>query len=167
MKHNVCVIVFTVVCIFVILACDKATNENSRSRERYPPDTRDQVTISQGAWGNVWFWEGDFMPFGWGNITPVVRKIYAYQLTNLQQVDQVPYSPFYRRIFSQVVDSALSNSTGFFQISLAPGRYSFFVKEDSLFYANGYDGTGNILPATVKKDSLTQVQLDITYKATY
>lgn len=167
MKHDVGRISAIIVCILVVLSCDKGLEQSSRSRDRYPPNTRDQVTIAQGAWGNVWFWEGDFMPFGWGNITPVIRKVYAYQLTNLQQVDQVPYTPFYRRILSQVVDSAFSNSTGFFQISLPPGRYSFFVKEDSLFYANGYDGSGNILSATIKKDSVTQVQIDIDYKASF
>jgi hypothetical protein len=149
----------------IFLSCQKSVNPEEPPR--YPPDTRDQVTISQGAWGNVWFWEGDFMPVGWGKITPMVRMVYVYSLTNLSDVDQVPYSPFYRAIHSTAIDSVLSNATGFFQFRLDTGRYSFFIKEDSLFYANGYDGYGNILPATIKKDSLTKVQIDITYSATF
>ncbi|MDZ7765838.1 MAG: hypothetical protein U5K00_15710 [Melioribacteraceae bacterium] len=32
------------------------------------------MTISEGVWGNVWFWEGDFMPGSPdGTITPVIR----------------------------------------------------------------------------------------------
>ena len=149
----------------VAVACDKSVNY--AERRRYPPDTRDQVTISQGAWGNVWFWEGCFMPVGWGEITPVVRTVFVYELTNLQQVDQIPGAPFYRAIYTTLVDSCQSNLTGFFQFPLELGQYSFFVKEDSLYYANRFDGDQNILSATIRKDSLTKVQIDITYMATF
>jgi hypothetical protein len=138
-------------------------------RHRYgefPPDTRSQATIQQGVWGNVWFWEGDFMPPGWGTITPVSRTVYAYELTGYDQVEQVGYSPFYWSIRSRLVGSTTSNSTGFFQMVLAPGRYSFFVREGSQFYANGDDGK-YIMPATVETSLLTKVQIDITYKAAF
>jgi len=161
--HNISRLVLGIA--LVAFACDKSVKPPER--ERYPPDTRDQVTISQGAWGNVWFWEGNFMPVGWGKITPVVRTVYVYELTNLQQVDQIPRSPFYWAIYTALVDSGQSNLTGFFQFPLEPGQYSFFVKEDSLYYANSFDVYGNILPATIRKDSLTKVQIDITYKATF
>jgi hypothetical protein len=133
---------------------------------RYPSDTSDQVTISQGVWGNVWFWEGDFMPFEpTGTITPVVREIHVHTLTPVDSVNQVSYSPFYYEIYTQLVTVTTSNRTGFFEVTLPPGRYSFFVKEDSLFYANLFDGEGNILPATVVEDSVTRIQIDITYRA--
>ena len=135
---------------------------------RYPPDTSGQITITQGVWGNVWFWEGNFQPVVYGGtITPVVREIYVHTLTSIDSVNQVPNSPFYYEIYTQLVAITESNYTGFFEIALPPGRYSFFVKEDSLFYANLYDGEGNILPATVVEDSVTKVQIDITYKAYY
>lgn len=135
---------------------------------RYPPDTSDQITITQGVWGNVWFWEGNFMPVAYGGtITPVVREIYVHTLTSIDSVNQVSYSPFYYEIYTQLVAITESNNTGFFEIALPPGRYSFFVKEDSLFYANRFDGEGNILPATVVEDSVTKVQIDITHKAYY
>jgi hypothetical protein len=153
--------------VLVSLSCEKSVDVDTGSVERYPPDTRSQVTISQGAWGNIWFWEGDFMPVGWGNIAPVVRTVYVHELTSLQQVDQVSHGAFYRAIHTNLIDSVQSNSTGFFQIPLDAGQYSFFIKEDSLYYANAFDGFGHILPATIKKDSLTKVQIDITYKATF
>ncbi|MHB1049069.1 MAG: carboxypeptidase regulatory-like domain-containing protein [Bacteroidota bacterium] len=129
---------------------------------------QEQPTITQGVWGKVKFWEGDFMPVTpSGKISPVERVIYIYQLTSAQQVEQVYYSSFYRKIFSTVVDSGWSNSKGFFQFALPEGRYSIFVKEDSLYYANRSDGQGNIFPFTVKKDSLTEIEFDITYKATF
>jgi hypothetical protein len=161
------IIIFTSV---IVVSCEKSID--SELVPRYPPDTRNQVTISQGAWGNVWFWEGDFMPTtnpggSSGRITSVVRTVYVHELTNLQQVDQVLYSPFYRAIHTNLIDSVQSNSTGFFQVALDTGRYSFFVREDSLYYANSFDGYMNILAVTIKKDSLSEVQIDLTYKATF
>jgi hypothetical protein len=132
----------------------------------YPPDTRSQATIQQGVWGNVWFWEGDFMPPVWGTITPVSRTVYAYELTSYDQVKQVPYSSFFWSINSQLVAVTTSNSTGFFQMELPPGRYSFFVREGSQFYANGDDGK-YIMPAAVETGLLTKVQIDITYNACF
>jgi hypothetical protein len=131
-----------------------------------PPDTRSQVTIQQGVWGNVWFWEGDFMPPGWGTVTPVIRTVYAFEATGFDDVEQVDYSPFYRSIHTRLVDSTVSNSTGFFQLTLAPGQYSFFVREESLFYANGSDNK-HILPADVQNNRLTKIQIDINFKACY
>ncbi len=56
-----------------------------------PPDNAYKVSIKQGVWGNVWFWEGNFMP-GDGNtsgkITPVVREIYIYEATKFNEVER-------------------------------------------------------------------------------
>lgn len=46
-------------------------------------------------------------------------------------------------------------------------KYSVFVTEDSLFYANGHDSAGHILPGLVTTNAVTKVQVDITYKAAY
>lgn len=135
------------------------------------PDNEHKVTIDQGAWGNVHFWEGDFMPMydpeTGGTITPVVRDIYIHEATTDSMVDKVGYTAFYTKINSELIGVVKSDKDGFFQIELEPGKYSFFVQEDSLFYANLWDGEGHILAAEVTKDSVTQVRIDITYKATY
>jgi hypothetical protein len=148
----------------VVSGCNEPAGR--RPYRGFPPDTQGQVTIQQGVWGNVWFWEGGFMPPGWGTITPVSRTVYVYDLTKKAQVEQIDDSPFYRSISSRLVDSTTSNSIGFFQMVLAPGRYSFFVREGSQFYANGDDGK-YIMPATVETGLLTKVQIDITYKAAF
>jgi len=149
--------------IALFISCERGNHTTA-----YPSDTSDQVTISQGVWGNVWLWEGDFQPIEpSGTITPVVREIFVHTLTPLDSVDQVGYSAFYYEIHTPLVTTTESNITGFFEVELPPGQYSFFVKEDSLFYANLFDGQGNILPATVAEDSVTKVQIDITYKATF
>jgi hypothetical protein len=153
--------------LIIIYSCSGIIDSDHSTKDRYPPDNSWKVSISQGAWGNVWFWEGDFMPVGWGDITPVVRLVYVYELTSLSQVEQIYCSPFYRAVYTDLVDSINSDRTGFFQITLEPGQYSFFIREDSLYYANGFDGTGHILPATITADTVTRVQIDITYRATF
>lgn len=136
-----------------------------------PPNNEKMVTITQGAWGNVRFWEGDFMP-GWdpetgGTITPVIRDIYIHEATTNEMVEQEYYSSFYTSINSNLIAVVQSDKDGFFQIELEPGKYSFFIKEDSLFYGNKSDSDGHIEAEEVFTDSTTQVRLDITYKATY
>jgi hypothetical protein len=74
---------------------------------------------------------------------------------------------FYDSILTKQITKLQSDNTGFFQIELPPGKYSFFVKEDSLYYANGGDSEGYILSAIVTPNLVTKRQIDINYKATY
>ena len=153
--------------IYLFVSCNESPTENEF---KYPPDNQNKVTISQGVWGNVWFWEGDFMPIidpNRAKITPVVREIFIYEATSDSMVEPPNGGTFHTKINSQLISIIQSDASGFFQISLEPGKYSFFVKEDSLFYANLWDGEGHIQPATVTENSVTNRQIDITYKAVY
>ncbi len=166
--------------VWIILALlsgcqDDLFNSKDTDGFRYPPSQAYRVTIPRGVWGQVWFWEGDFMPvvcpggdcFSGGTITPVKRKVFIHQLTSLDQVEAGDSPEFFTAIHTPLVDTLWSDEFGFFQIELPPGRYSFFVLEDSLFYANGIDGEGHILPVEVKPDSVSMRQIDITYRATF
>jgi len=132
----------------------------------YPPDTRNQVTISQGVWGNVWFWEGNFQPVEpTGTITPVERQVLIYEATSLDSVSTTR-GGFYREIRTRLIATTASNRTGFFQLGLPPGVYSVFVKEDSLYW----QGAGNSIGIggfRVSSGSVTKVQIDINYRAVY
>lgn len=134
-----------------------------------PPDSQTQPTITQGVWGHVYFWKGDFMPGPYppgGSITPVSREIVVHEATGFDQVVSVG-NAFYQRINTRFIVKSKSNRAGFYQIPLPPGKYSLFVREGSMYYANSFDGSGHILPATVQADSLTNVRIDITYEATF
>ena len=138
----------------------------------YPPDNSYKVTISQGVWGNVWFWEGNFMPSpdnsSSGTITPLIREIFIYKATRLDSVERDTVSPvFIRSIYSQFIAKVNSDKDGFFQIALPVGKYSFFVKEDSLFFANEGDGDGYLMTAKVSENKVTKRQININYKAVY
>ena len=132
-----------------------------------PARNGDRVSISQGIWGDVWFWSGDFMPVCTsGTVTAVGREIRIHELTSRDDVDEE--SPaFYSAVRTPLVDTAWSDTDGFFQVSLAPGQYSLFVVEDTLLYANRFDGDGNIFPVEVLADSVTAVRFDIEYEATW
>ena len=156
--------------VFVFEGCEVSSPGNEN---QLPPDNHDKVTIQQGVWGNVWFWEGDFMPStdnsSKGKITAVERDIYVYEPTSLNMVknSNQEEGTFYSEVNSKLISVIRSDANGFFQISLEPGKYSFFIKENSLFYANGGDGEGYIQSGIVTKGEVTEMPINITYKAAY
>ena len=137
----------------------------------YPPDNSGKVTITQGIWGDVWFWRGSFMPNSHnGTITAVAREMRIHEITRLDQVDQFPYTAtFYTAIHTALVATVHSDEAGFFQVELPPGRYSLFSVEDvlgdTLFYANEFDLDLNICPVLVEEGKVTHTRFAITYAA--
>jgi hypothetical protein len=166
--NRICLLILFFSILFTFVGCE---NIHSDNKNILPPDNEYKVTIKQGVWGNVWFWEGDFMPTtdnsSNGNITAVERDVYIYEATTDSMVEPPNGSTFHTKINSQLISIIRSDASGFFQFSLEPGKYSFFVKEDSLFYANLWDGEGHIQSATVSENSITKRQLDINYNAVY
>lgn len=126
--------------------------------------------VRQGIGGTVRFFEGDFMPGtgpARGTITPVRRELRVHRAASLDSVESAGPGPFFRRVRTPLAGKVWSDSTGVFLIALPPGAYSVFVVEDSLLYANMFDGQGTIFPVTVFPDSVTRILVDITSKATF
>jgi hypothetical protein len=121
----------------------------------------------QGVEGTVLFWEGNFMccPIR-GTQTPVQREVYVYELTNSRQATEIQHkSCFYSSVQTKFVAKTTSDSFGFYHLRLNPGKYSLFIMEGSLFYANAYDGYGNIQSIEVVAGLISRLDIDITYKA--
>jgi len=117
-------------------------------------------------WGDVWFWEGDFMPpCAKGTVSAVRREVRIHQLSSLSDV--LGSGPFYRQVNTPLVATTWSDEDGFFQAAVPAGIYSVFVVEDSLLYANSFDGHMNIFPVKVDSDLVTPVLFNISYRATY
>lgn len=125
-------------------------------------------TISQGVWGRVEFWEGNFQPGEpGGKITYVKRTILFFEKTTLNSVVQDSCDPrFFLVVNSQLVGSTESNRDGYFQIHLPEGEYSVFVWEKDRYYANLTDGN-YIFPVRGEKDKLTEILIVIDYLAYY
>ena len=172
------------VCLFVLFLAACSDNDDAVSTgetgSRAPddemqtslPENDDKVTTAQGVWGNVWFWEGDHMPSAdedspSGTITPVQREVYIYETTTGSDVTETQDPCFYSEINTALVATASSDADGFYQLSLLPGSYSVFVKENDLYYANVFNGNGEIGVITVAENQVQKYQIDITYQATF
>lgn len=170
MSHNIFKTLF-----FVTLSLLTANCENpSDTEKKILPDNHEKVTITQGVWGNVWFWEGNFMPStdnsSHGTITPVERDIYVFEATRFDSAIRIDVNEggiFYDSILTKQITKLRSDNTGFYQIELPPGKYSFFVKEDSLYFGNEGDSDGHLMSARVAVDSVTKRQININYRAAY
>ena len=121
--------------------------------------------VTQGVAGLVLFWQGNHMP---GNVTgtklPAQRELLVYELTNLADAT-LEGGAFSSAISTRLVASTLSGADGRLAVQLPVGRFSLFVREQSMFYANGGDGQDFIYPIDVAADTVTEVQFDITYLA--
>jgi hypothetical protein len=128
-----------------------------------------KLSISQGIWGDVWFWAGNFQPICIsGTVTPVSREVLVHALTPYDSVVVADLGPtFYSEVHTPLIATAWSDSSGFFQVELAPGTYSIFVREDSLYYANGFDGQSNVWPVVVAADSVSGIRFDINYASAW
>lgn len=105
-------------------------------------------------------------PSNRGRITSVARTVYIFELTSPDQsTPSGVETVFFTAITSRLVDSTLSDNRGFFQVRLTQGRYSIFVRERGLYYANGRDSEWNINPVTVTAGALTKVQFNIYHAA--
>ncbi|HCD50805.1 MAG TPA: hypothetical protein DEQ34_00055 [Balneolaceae bacterium] len=124
-------------------------------------------SITQGIEGKVTFWEGDFMPgTPSGTVTPVQRVVYIYEATYNEQVNWKS-STFAEKVTSKLVKKVKSGKDGIYRAELPEGTYSVFVEEKDGLYANLWVSGGLINPFTVENDSVTEADIDITYKATY
>ena len=134
-----------------------------------PAHNSGKVTIQQGIWGDVWFWQGNFMPgCPTGTVSAVARELRIHELTNLADVEVAEDWTFYTSIHTRLVAVVHSDETGFFEIELPPGAYSLFsVEHDTLFFANGFDGLGNIYPVHVKEGQVSDGHFDITYMSAW
>ena len=93
--------------------------------------------------------------------------LYIYELTNLSQVVKQNESAFYSTINSKFVTKVETKEDGKYKVSLPEGKYSLFVKKGELFYANIFDGEGNIAPVTIEKGKMTTVVTKVDYDAVY
>lgn len=167
--------------VCAVAACDEEANPfgDSTVQDQYgefPPTSEDRVTIDQGIWGDVWLWEGDFMPVGWGEITPVAREICIFEAVREEEIgwdklmfddDLCEFGFLYMEIPAKLVKTVHSDERGFFETTMPPGRYSLFVKMGDCFYANRGDGDGYIQPVDVRDGEAAGIRIDITCDATF
>ena len=128
-----------------------------------------KLTIAQGVYGFVVFKEGYFDTDNHlqseGIERGVERKIYIYPRINIHAVD-LSEGDYLNNIYVPCIDSVNSDESGFFQKKMLPGKYSLVIIENNRYYSK-LDENGEYFPVEILKDSVTQVLLDVDYKAIY
>lgn len=132
-------------------------------------DSIDQ-SHNQGVKGTILFLSGNHMPSVGapvvGDKQGVKRKLVAFPLLKMQDLTQK--ESFFQRPSVQPVDSIFSSDDGSFKMPLPSGSYTLMVEEkDNLFYANQFDGKGNVFPVDVKTNIFNDITFKIDYNAAY
>ncbi len=139
--------------------CDKGCPGDSRPRRNAA-----EVTITQGLWGDVWFFEGDFMPTcPQGHVRAVSREVVVFESTTLEDATPGSTPEFFSEIHKQEIARTTSDRTGFFQVELPPGNYSVFIVENDEYYMCYFGDDMSLTPVTVISGEVTDVLLNITY----
>ncbi|ARS36744.1 carboxypeptidase-like regulatory domain-containing protein [Pontibacter actiniarum] len=128
-----------------------------------------QAPVTQGIAGKVLWKAGNQMPSpdappskGKG----IQRTLYVYELTNSSQAKTID-GVFHTDIQTNLVTHVVTDANGNFAVSLKPGMYSLFSKEEKGLFASLSDGEMNINPVEVKEGQVTDVEFLINYKANY
>ncbi|TAF67821.1 MAG: carboxypeptidase regulatory-like domain-containing protein [Cytophagales bacterium] len=135
----------------------------------------DMKVKKQGIKGQILWREGNFMPTMDGNKNKnqkafiekgISRELFVYALTKTKDTERE--GVFFTKINTKKIAQISSNEEGCFALDLPTGKYSLFVLEpNQQWFANRFDGEGNIMVIEVKKKQSTEVNIIIDYKATY
>ncbi len=126
--------------------------------------------VKQGIQGYVTEIKGNQMPGPDRKPEPakgIQTDVFIYEVTTMDEVDAVEHEPFYRSIRTKFIKSIKSGKDGFFATDLEPGTYSLFTKVDGLYYANSFNGKNQIQAVEVLQDSIAEVNIIISAKATF
>ncbi|HEY8937821.1 MAG TPA: carboxypeptidase regulatory-like domain-containing protein [Cyclobacteriaceae bacterium] len=123
----------------------------------------------EGIQGEVFWVSGNQMP-GPGKVSSpqqgVVREIYIYEVTRLQDAEQGA-DGFFTSIKKPLVTKTSSQPDGSFHVKLPPGEYSLFVKEEKGLFANLIDNDGKINSVLVKPKKYSYITIAIDYEAVF
>jgi hypothetical protein len=129
-----------------------------------------QREVKTGIRGKVHFLKGNQMP-GPGRTSgqgqAVVRLVGIFERTTLDQVVQAENGGFYKKVKTRLIRKVWTDKNGCFIQALPPGKYSLFVKENGMWYANSFGGEGEIFEVVVSEGTLSQVDFRISYAATF
>ena len=123
----------------------------------------------EGIQGEVFWLSGNQMP-GPGKVSSpqqgVVREIYIYEVTRLQDTEQAA-DGFFSIVKTALVTKTTSDPDGSFHVKLPPGEYSLFVKEAKGLFANLINNDGKINSVLVKPKKYSYITIAIDYEAVF
>jgi len=177
MNRVVLLIISALICGMATVSCDNQsaidnygdwTNKTQALREH----NQKKISVMEGIWGTLVQREGNCMPGAVDEtmpnscrLFPVKREIWIYEYTVWNEAVSSSHSPvFFENVHTKLIAKVKSDNEGFFEVKLKPGKYSVFVKEKGLLYANFGDGQGGIAPVSVELSKVLEIDwLQINY----
>jgi len=130
---------------------------------------KQQAAGTQGIKGNITLSEGNMMPGPdkkEGLKKGVQRTVYIYSVATASQA--VGEAPLYQSVKTKLVAKVESDSTGFYQCDLKPGRYSVLTKEKSgQFFSGLSNDNAELSPVEVLENAMIVYDILINYNAVY
>ena len=130
---------------------------------------KQQAAGTQGIKGNITWIEGNLMPGPDkkdGLKKGVQRTVFIYSVATASQA--TGEAPLYQEVKSKLVAKVESDSTGFYQCDLKPGRYSVLTKEESGKFFSGLSNDNmELSPVEVLENAMIVYDIQINYKAVY
>ncbi|MDO6390527.1 carboxypeptidase regulatory-like domain-containing protein [Pontibacter sp. BT731] len=144
-------------------------SEAQETQQELKAQAGQQMQIKQGIRGQILWEAGNQMPSP--DAPPsqprgVERTVYIYELTNSSQTTSQD-GVFHTAIQTKLITQVKTDANGNFAVSLEPGRYSLFTKEEDGLFASLFDGDMNIFPVEVKEGEVTTVEFVVNYRASY
>jgi len=150
---------FGILLAFLLLtACSSSKQKNNSSK------------LTQGIDGMAVELKGNQMPtIGIKSSEPsgTAATICIYEQTNINQTIPEVSAPFFKKINTRLVKIVSSNINGRFQVLLPVGRYSVFVKQGNILYANRFDENNNINVCNVEANKMASFKVVISNEATF
>ena len=102
-----------------------------------------------------------------GKGAPLATSLYVYEPTQVNQLDTLMNDRFTRKIASRRVATLKSDSKGFFQMCLKPGKYSLFIQFDGAYYIPYFSGSQWVSLFEVSSNGVAEMDLKLYNKDSY
>lgn len=112
---------------------------------------------------------GNAMPAKGGHAgkgSPLSTKVYIYKILRLAQLEN-QNGTFCKKINGILVDTALSDSTGYYQIVLKPGQYSIVVGYENGYFIPYFSGIDGVAYIQIEPNKSTPLNITVNQKASY
>jgi hypothetical protein len=134
-----------------------------------PPQKKKVDPIIQGVKGLVTALTGNQMPRIGAPPSvpqPYPTTVFFYEPTDITRTHQWNQGPLFTNIYTKLIATVNTDSTGAYIAKLPVGTYSVFVQAGQQFYANSFDIRNNINLVTVDKGKLTEMNIEVNYTST-
>ena len=162
--------IIALLCLLVFAGCKKekkSTKPPLCDIAKIKTENQAKLTISQGVYGTIELITGDCMPSAGGPPStcercPAKRVVQLYEYTNISQAVRSTAPPYYYEHFNtQKLAEVESDEKGFYQIDIAPGKYTLVTIEDGKMYVDVYDQSGGINPVVIESNKPLKANLPI------